>query len=99
MNKMLKWLMNWFHSNCGDGWESDHGVDIKTLENPGWCVVIDLACTSVSSSNFTEIRIDNGDNDWLFCCKRDDQFYGAGDTSKLEVILVIFKEWVDSQQT
>lgn len=39
---MLKWLENWYSSNCDGDWEHGYGIRIETLDNPVWAVRINL---------------------------------------------------------
>lgn len=93
----LKWLENWYKSNCDGDWEHCYkNVRIGTLDNPGWSVDINLMETDLEDKIFEGINIDNGDNDWIVCVVQDGNFKGRGDPDKLEKILEIFKEWAES---
>ena len=35
----------WYLERCNDEWEHSYGVNITTLDNPGWTVDVDLADT------------------------------------------------------
>ena len=93
---LLRWLEEWYKSQCEGDWQHDFGVRIHTIDNPGWRVKIDLADTELENKKFDEYSfIDNGDEDWIFCCVKDGCFEGCGDPSKLEEIIRRFKEWVE----
>ena len=94
---MLQWLEKWYESYCDGDWEHDYGIIIKTLDSPGWRVQIDLTDTVEYIDPFPDVDVRNGDDDWMACCIKDEIFIGQGDLSKLEAILTIFKDWVDSQ--
>lgn len=93
---MLNWLMKWYKANCDGDWEHLYGVKIYTVDNPGWSVIIDLLGTPSEDKPFQKIQVDNGDEDWIVCIKKDSVFKGSGDPNKLEEILGIFKEWTES---
>lgn len=93
---ILKWLENWYKSNCNGDWEHGYGIKITTIDNPGWSVNINLTETTLEDKTFKKIEIDNGDNDWMVCLFQDGRFKGWGDTDKLESIIEIFKEWAES---
>ena len=94
---MLRWLERWYKSNCDGDWEHLYeNVTIRTLDNPGWSVEINLIETSLECKKFDRIQIDNGDNDWIVCWVEKGIFNGAGDTEKLSSILEIFKKWAES---
>ena len=94
---MIKWLEKWYKSNCDGDWEHSYkNVSIRTVDNPGWSVEINLIETSLEDKKFEKIQIDNGDEDWIMCWVEDGRFKGAGDTDKLSTILKIFKKWSES---
>ena len=93
---IINWLEKWYQSNCDTEWEHAYGIKINTLDNPGWIVEIDLADTPLKDKVFENIKIDNGNEDWIICCVNNDVYTGSGDTAKLEEILNMFKEWVES---
>ena len=86
---ILQWLSDWYASQCDGWWEHIYGVKIDTLDNPGWMVNIDIYETEMYDRPFEEIKINNGDDDWMFCRLTNNGmiFDGAGDPSKLEDIL------------
>ena len=94
---MLNWLMKWYKANCDGDWEHLYGVKIYTVDNPGWSVSIDLLDTPLEDKPFQKIQVDNGDEDWIVCIKKDNVFKGSGDPNKLEKILEIFKEWTEER--
>lgn len=93
---VLNWFQDWYRQNCIDEWEHFYGIKIATLDNPGWSVKIDIADTPLMYKPFSEIKIDNGDSDWLFCKVENNIFAGVGDPLKLTVILKGFREWVEN---
>lgn len=38
----ITWLEAWYQQNCDGYWEHSYGIEIETLDNPGWHVKIDL---------------------------------------------------------
>ena len=58
--------------------------------------LVDLAYTDMEDKEFKMLRIDNSDDDWIICHVRKKQFKGSGDPTKLEEIIKVFKEWVES---
>jgi hypothetical protein len=91
----LKEIERWYASQCDGDWEHMYGVDIGTLDNPGWSVKIDLHETELEGVLFDAVMrgdADEGD-DWLHLRVEGKQFDGAGDPSKLDVILRAFIEW------
>jgi hypothetical protein len=91
---MIEWLRNWYESNCDGDWEHSYGINIGTLDNPGWAVDIDLIDTNLEEIQFDKIQIYANESNWIHCCVVDGVFKGCGSTDKLEEILKIFSEWV-----
>ena len=93
----IKWLQEWYKSNCDGDWEHLFGVQITTLDNPGWLIEIDLTDTDEEDKDFCKIKYDKGDDDWLLCYVKENVFYGNGDPDKFFKIIEIFKEWVEGK--
>jgi hypothetical protein len=55
---ILKWIQNWYLQNCDEDWEHCYGVNISTLDNPGWMVDIDLTNTSLENKEFRIVDIE-----------------------------------------
>jgi len=99
----LDWLMDWYADQCdfadGDpsvgGWEHHHGVTIRTLDNPGWSVEIDLASTALDGRRFPR-QEHAGANplDWRACWTADNKFRGAGGPRQLGAMIEVFRLWV-----
>lgn len=94
-NNPFIWLQNWYTSQCNEEWEHRYGIDIKTLDNPGWLVIIDLAKTEVENCPFDQVSIKRSDKDWIDCFVKDKKFQGAGGSCNLLEILTIFQDWVE----
>lgn len=94
----LKWLNEWYKSNCNGDWEHCNQIKIETLDNPGWWVKIDLSDTELENQSFEKNIIQNGDDDWMFCRVENNIFSASGDPNKLIKILEIFKLWAEKYQ-
>jgi Immunity protein 53 len=86
--------VDWYTEHCDGEWEHGQGVDIATLDNPGWRVKINLRGTASEEAVLENVDIDKGEGDWLKCFKEGGKFNGAGDPSKLPVILEHFLRFV-----
>jgi hypothetical protein len=95
----LQELQKWYQSQCDGEWEHRYGLDIGTLDNPGWSVKVDLAGTSLAEQSFTEVRRLEHETDWIHCQVREGAFEGRGGPSMLEEILRIFLAWAVKEQT
>ncbi|MCK2003888.1 immunity 53 family protein [[Brevibacterium] frigoritolerans] len=90
----LKWLESWFMQNCDGEWEHSNGIKVLTLDNPGWSIEIDLEGTDFEEKFFKDFRVENSDEDWIYCKVRDNKFLGYGGVNNLKDILDVFKKWV-----
>ena len=93
MNDLLERIEEWYSSQCDGEWEHRWGVQIETLDNPGWIVRIDLVGTRLEGASFG--RSENMDSAaaWLDCRTRDAQWVGAGGPRMLRRILGEFLDW------
>jgi Immunity protein 53 len=101
----LAWLQDWYARQCNGDWEETYGVEIQSLDNPGWDVVIDLHGTALEARAFDTLLVTDGDPptaangnlggpSWLVCKIRDGRFNGSGDPTRLNSIIRCFREWV-----
>jgi hypothetical protein len=105
---LLHRIQDWYLSNCDGEWEHDYGVEIETLDNPGWTVRICLKGTPLEGRAYpgTEFyrngREDEHERDWYVTRLRDEGlprgiiFEGAGGPAHLETILSEFLEFAGS---
>jgi len=94
-NDLTQWLQHWYEKQCNGEREHTYGIAIKTLDNPGWGVEIDLRLTRYSDLSERTVVSDTSDGDWMTCRIRDQKFEGFGDPQKLEVILRTFRGWIE----
>lgn len=66
MSDPLTELQAWYLGNCDGDWEHTYGVEIDTLDNPGWRVNIHVEGTPLAEKPFARIEIDRSEDDWLF---------------------------------
>jgi hypothetical protein len=91
---ILNWLEEWYESNCDGDWEHAFGVEIRTLDNPGWRVRLCLIDTIYEGIIFRDIKIEREDNDWVYCRKKDGNIDCAGGTKNLIEMLTLIKKWM-----
>ena len=93
---ILKWLEEWYESNCDGDWEHQFGLSLNTLDNPGWCLRLDLNYTLFEDVIFPEVLIDRSEYDWVRCIKKGSSIECTGGSKNLEEMLSIVKKWMDS---
>ena len=88
-----KQLAAWVADHCNDDWEHSYGVKIETLDNPGWALHIDLADTALLKKQFTPLKSDRADNDWIDCRVENAVFHGYGGLQNIDELIAIFLSW------
>lgn len=93
----LTWLQDWYTKQCDGDWEHSNGVQIDTLDNPGWSVNINLQDTRYNEV-LNAVIVDKyvGDSDWIVCRIVHGRFEGRGDSQKLLLIVQKFRSWIDN---
>jgi|688.fasta_scaffold202750_2 hypothetical protein len=94
----LIWLLQWYYSQCDGDWEHSHGIQIATIDNPGWYLRLSLEETELQGKPFQKIKIDRSEQDWIRCFLEDNIFEGVGGPFNLPEILTILRKWVESCQ-
>lgn len=89
-------LSRWYQSQCNDDWEHQYGVQIDTIDNPGWSVRIDLQGTDLQGRALDEVKIDRSDTDWIRCRLVNNQFEAHGGASNLSELLTRFVDWAEA---
>lgn len=87
---VIEQIQTWYAAQCDGDWEHQYGVSIETIDNPGWCVTVDLTGTSLENIRFQTYQKNKNEEDWIFCEVSENKFVGRGDPGKLQTILEIF---------
>ncbi len=90
---IMMWMQDWFQKHCDGDWEHEKGITISSLDNPGWSVEIYVVNTELENKQFTPVKIDKGQLDWLHCKVEDGFFKGYGGPKNLLQILDMFRQW------
>lgn len=93
----LEWLQSWFARRANGDWEHRFGIKIETLDNPGWRVTIDLSGTALASKSFTDVRVDNSENNWITCRVAERKFEAFCDPGRLAEALEVFRSWASEK--
>lgn len=95
--EILKWIENWFSSNCDGEWEHENQIIIQATSNPGWHITIDLNGIYSHSRNIEPKLTEVNDDDWYGIKIENGVFTAAGDPSKLEFLLNKFKHFIENE--
>lgn len=82
-------LQNWYQSKCDGTWEHEYGLDISTIDNPGWKVLVN----GEHGRQPKKINID-GDESWLVINASEHDFKGYGSPDNLVEMLKYVQEWL-----
>ena len=87
----IEWLQRWYSNECNGDWEHMYGVTISTLDNPGWNVEIDLSQTVLEQYTLQFNHVEESESDWYQRRVKDKEFMAAGDPSKLDFLIGLFR--------
>jgi hypothetical protein len=89
----LQRLQAWYQAQCNGEWEHGHGIEIDTLDNPGWSMCVNLASTPLENRSFEEMQIEYSTEAWMHCRVVDKKFKGYGGPQMLDRIIGVFLDW------
>lgn len=87
---LLDRLQDWYLRECDGDWEHSYGIEIETLDNPGWLVTIDLHETPWEQLVVDRTMVERSEMDWVQTEVVNGKFIGCGGPKNLEEILTIF---------
>src|SRR5688572_11390345 len=100
MSNELAEFQNWYASHCNGDWEHGKGIEIETIDNPGWSLRINLEDTELAERSFAAIEENyEHETDWLRCWVAEKQFQAAGGPHQLPRMLRIFLDWADTPKS
>lgn len=62
INDDILWLLKFYHDQCDGDWEHGNGVQIGTIDNPGWYLKIELSETNLENIEFEITDINRSEN-------------------------------------
>jgi hypothetical protein len=89
-------IEKWYATQCNGEWEHAYGIKIDTLDNPGWCLSIDLRQTRKQDSTLEKISIDRSETNWIQYWVEEKQFKIACGPLNLTEACEIFVSWFNS---
>jgi hypothetical protein len=93
----LSRLQKWYHQQCDGDWEHGYGINIETLDNPGWRLLVDLTGTDLATKGFARMthQDPNDEDRWIQVWKADAKFEGACGPDDLRTLIEIFLSWAE----
>lgn len=93
----VAWLQAWFASNCDGDWEHQEGIEIGTLDNPGWRVRINLTGTALEGCVFDWRKRERSEHNWIQWRSDGSNFDAACGCLNLEEALHQFRLFVEQR--
>ena len=91
MKSGIERLDDWFNTQCNGDWEHSHGIEIESVDNPGWMVTIDLRETH-SEKLSVEVWNDGYEFETV-----DEFLHGYAEPRKLNDLLNAIADALDAQ--
>ncbi len=92
----INWLESWYAQQHNGDWEHTYGIKIKTLDNPGWHLEIDLQDTDFVNCETDFVLNETSENNWFGTEIKNNKFTGVGDASKLDFLIGKFREFIEN---
>lgn len=92
----MEFLRGWYSRQCDGEWERQHGVEIGTLDDPGWRLAVDVTGTDLEGAILERRVVERSDLDWLHAWCDGSQFHAAGGPNNLAEAVAAFRTFVES---
>jgi len=92
----LERLQKWYLARCNGKWEHSWGVEIGTLDNPGWRARIDLNATPKENAVFAHVENHRSESDWIVYWAEKKRFHIACGPENLAEAINLFIDWYES---
>lgn len=99
MDEIISWIEKWPLENSNQKVNGESNFLIRTLDNPGWKVFVNLKGTELENKPFSIIRINRSEDDWIYCIVQDYEFKSACGPENLIEVLLIFINWCDTENS
>ncbi|GAA0580655.1 hypothetical protein GCM10010172_76910 [Paractinoplanes ferrugineus] len=90
----MTWLQAWYAMQCDGDWEHEFGVQVGTLDNPGWTLAIDLQGTAMAGLTYAGQEIHRSEHDWFVARVLAERFDVACGPLNLGEAIHEFRMWV-----
>src|SRR5689334_5698295 len=90
-------LQEWYSARCNGDWEHQWGIEIGTLDNPGWTLDIDLMETKAEQRSLEQTSIERSEHDWIVYWAENKKFKARMGPGNLAEAIRIFHDWFKSE--
>lgn len=95
-SSLLSRLGGWYGRQCDGEWEHQQGIQLDTIDNPGWHLRIDLVGTSAEGATFDPVVVERGADDWLRAQVRSGVFEAYCGLTSLDETIERFLAWAEA---
>ncbi len=64
VRSQIEFLEDWYRHQCDGDWEHQHGIELGTLDNPGWRLAVDVEGTQLEGVSLARQTVDRAEDDW-----------------------------------
>lgn len=90
----LGWIEEWYASHCDGEWEHQFGVQLETIDNPGWSLRIELRGTSHQGLTQSWQQLNRTEVNWIHWCVSGDRFIGYCGARNLTELIQIAHDYL-----
>jgi hypothetical protein len=91
-------LHRWYVAQCDSEWEHAYGVEIGTLDNPGWSLRIDLKDTALAALERDWSKLERSEHDWVHWRVADARYEAFCGPTNLNEAIIAFLDLAGARQ-
>lgn len=95
MAREIEFLQSWFKQHCNGDWEHQHGLEVGTLDNPGWRIAVDLEGTALAGRTLDRRVVERSEDDWYQAWSDGSQFHVAAGPGNLAEAIDTFRRFAE----
>lgn len=92
-DSIFLWLVTWYNQIANQQAKNKDKICIRTLDNPGWSLQIDLQGTGLENCEFSKVSSFRSENDWIVCRVENAIFNAACGPFNFTEVLNIFYDF------
>jgi len=92
----IEYLQAWYRRHCDGDWEHEYGVEVGTLDNPGWRLEVDLEATELEGKTLERHNVQRSDDDWWQAWCDGSKFHVAAGPENLTDAINAFRTFAES---
>lgn len=97
MDEIINWIKQWTLGNTHQKIKGESNFLIRTLDNPGWKVFINMEGTALEGKTLAFNNIERSEDDWIFCFVNENIFKAFCGPENLIEALLVFINWFNKE--